>query len=182
MAKQIKRLSLYISTLIMSLILSIFATGCSANYHIRKAISKGYRCEEGFADTIRISSIDSIPYVLRDSIAWERVIVQKDTIVHYRASKVPKTRFEIRFDNRRFADSLKNVRKMYSDNLKAYKKINFDRVKAYKKIVQIQTKPQYKFKIDWRYVIVAYILGFFTRLSISETFRSRISLLTKFLK
>lgn len=174
MAQQIKRLSLYISTLII-------LSSCSAHYHIVRAMKKGYRCNE-VSDTIRISSIDSIPYVLRDSIAWEKVIVQKDTIIRYRASKVPKTRFEIRFDNRRFADSLKNVRKMYFDSLKAYKKINSDRVKAYKKIVKIQTKPLYKFKIDWRYVIVAYILGFFTRLSLSETFRSRISLLTKFLK
>ena len=109
--------------LILSLLLSIFATSCSVNYHLNKAIKKGYRCDE-VADTIRITSIDSIPYVLRDSIYWEKVIVQKDTIVRYKTSYVPKTRFEIRFDNKRFNDSLKAVKSMYSDSLKAAIKIN----------------------------------------------------------
>lgn len=109
--------------LILSLILSIFVTSCSVNYHVRKAFKKGYTCDE-VADTIRITSIDSIPYVLRDSIFWEKVIVQKDTIVRYKTSYVPKTRFEVRFDNKRFNDSLKAVKSMYSDSLKAAIKIN----------------------------------------------------------
>ena len=74
------RLVLFISVFLLA--------SCSANYHLRKAIKKGYSCDT-IADTITITSIDSIPYVLRDSIAWERVIVQKDTIVRYKASKVP---------------------------------------------------------------------------------------------
>jgi hypothetical protein len=75
------------------LLLILLFSSCSANYHLRKAIKKGYSCDT-IADTITVSSIDSIPYVLRDSIMWERVIVQKDTIVRYKASKVPKTRYQ----------------------------------------------------------------------------------------
>jgi hypothetical protein len=48
-------------------ILVFLLASCSANYHLRKAIKKGYSCDT-IADTITISSIDSIPYVLRDSI------------------------------------------------------------------------------------------------------------------
>lgn len=65
-----------VSIIILSLISTIFATSCSVNYHLRKAILKGYKCDVD-SDTITISSIDSIPYVLRDSIFWEKVIVQK---------------------------------------------------------------------------------------------------------
>ena len=97
--------------LILSLILSIFATSCSVNYHVRKAIKKGYRCDE-IADTIRITSVDSIPYVLRDSIMWERVLVQKDTIVRYKRSFVPKTRFETRIEYKLKRDTLKMIEKV----------------------------------------------------------------------
>ena len=100
------------SLLILSLISTILATSCSVNYHVRKAFDKGYRCEEGGADTIRISTIDSIPYVLRDSIAWERVLVQKDTIVRYKVSKVPQTRFEKRIEYKLKRDTLRMIEKV----------------------------------------------------------------------
>jgi hypothetical protein len=96
---------------------------CSVNYHLNKAIKKGYRCDE-VGDTIRITSVDSIPYFLNDSIVWEKVITQKDTIIRYKTSFVPKTRYEIRFDNKRFNDSLKHIRKVYTDSLEAAIKIN----------------------------------------------------------
>ena len=98
-------------TLVLSLILAVIVTSCSANYHVRKAIKKGYRCDT-IADTITINSIDSIPYVLRDSIAWERVIVQKDTIIRYKVSKVPKTRLETRIEYRLKHDTLKLIEKV----------------------------------------------------------------------
>jgi len=97
--------------LILSLISTILATSCSVNYHVRKAIKKGYRCEE-IADTFVINSIDSIPYVLRDSIYWEKVLVQKDTIVRYKASKVPKTRFETRIEYKLKRDTLRMIEKV----------------------------------------------------------------------
>ena len=98
-------------TLTLSLILAIIVTSCSANYHVRKAIKKGYRCDT-IADTITINSIDSIPYVLSDSIAWERVIVQKDTIIRYKRSFVPKTRLETRIEYRLKRDTLKLIEKV----------------------------------------------------------------------
>ena len=104
-----KRLSTY--SLILSLILAIFATGCSANYHIRRAMKKGFSVGES-ADTIRISTIDSIPYVLRDSIYWEKVIVQKDTIVRYKRLEVPKTRFETRIEYKLKRDTLRMIEKV----------------------------------------------------------------------
>jgi hypothetical protein len=111
------------SKLILSLILSIFATSCSVNYHVRKAIKKGYRCDE-IADTITINTIDSIPYVLRDSIAWEKVIVQKDTIVRYKRSFVPKTRLETRIEYKLKRDTLKMIEKVEVIKYKTRKQEN----------------------------------------------------------
>ena len=149
MVKQAKRLSLYISTLII-------LGSCSANYHVLRAIKKGYTCGDT-ADTITISTIDSIPYVLRDSIYWEKVIVQKDTIVRYKAYKVPQTRFQTRIE---------------------YKyKVKYIKAEAQK--VKYKNKYITKTKVNWLFVILAFILGFLVRLTLSETFRSRIKLLTK---
>ena len=61
---------------------------CSVNYHLNKAIKKGYRCDE-VSDTISITTVDSIPYIVNDSIVWEKIITQKDTIVSYKTSYVP---------------------------------------------------------------------------------------------
>jgi hypothetical protein len=96
---------------------------CSVNYHLKKAIKKGYRCDE-ISDTIQITSVDSIPYIVNDSIVWEKIITQKDTIILHKTSYVPKTRFIVRMDNKRFKDSLKYIQKVYSDSLEASVKIN----------------------------------------------------------
>jgi len=112
------------SKLILSLILAIFATSCSVNYHVRKAFDKGYRCEGGGADTIRISTIDSIPYVLRDSIAWKKVLVQKDTIVRYKRSYVPKTRFQTKIEYRLKRDTLRMIEKVEVVKWKTEKRKN----------------------------------------------------------
>ena len=94
------------------LFISVFLlASCSANYHVQKAIKKGYRCEE-VADTFVINSIDSIPYVLRDSIMWEKVLIQKDTIVRYKVSKLPLTRYQTRIQYKLKRDTLKMIEKV----------------------------------------------------------------------
>lgn len=141
------------------LIVALLLSSCSAHYHVVKAMKKGYRCDET-SDTITISSIDSIPYVLRDSIYWEKVIVQKDTIVRYKRSFVPKTRFETKIEY----------------------KYKTKYIKAEAQKVKYQNKYITKTKVNWLFVIIAFIVGFFTRLALSETFRSRIQLFTKLFK
>jgi ribosomal protein L21 len=105
------------------LIVLVLLSSCSANYHLRKAIKKGYRCDE-IADTITINTIDSIPYVLRDSIAWEKVIIQKDTIVRYKRSFVPKTRLETRIEYKLRRDTLKMIEKVEVIKYKTRKQEN----------------------------------------------------------
>ena len=97
--------------IISGYILIFFLASCSANYHLRKAIKKGYSCDT-IADTITVSSIDSIPYVLRDSIMWEKVIVQKDTIVRYKRSFVPQTRLQTRIEYKLKRDTLRMIEKV----------------------------------------------------------------------
>ena len=71
--------------------------GCSAQYHLNKAIKKGYTCEQT-GDTIRITTLDSIPVIVNDTIVWEKFITTKDTIIKYNTIYVPKTRQEKRIE------------------------------------------------------------------------------------
>ena len=73
----------------------ILLSSCSAQYHLNKAIKKGYTCEET-GDTIRITTLDSIPVIIHDSIVWEKFITTKDTIIKYKSVYVPKTKIELK--------------------------------------------------------------------------------------
>jgi hypothetical protein len=77
------------------LIFSILLYSCSAQYHLNKAIKKGYKCEET-GDTIRITTLDSIPVIVNDTIVWEKFISTKDTVIKYNTVYVPKTRIQLK--------------------------------------------------------------------------------------
>ena len=76
-------------------IISILLYSCSAQFHLNKAIKKGYKCEET-GDTIRITTLDSIPVIVNDTIVWEKFISTKDTIIKYNTVYVPKTRIQLK--------------------------------------------------------------------------------------
>ena len=88
-------------------IISILLYSCSAQYHLNKAIKKGYKCEET-GDTIRIMSVDSVPIIINDTIVWEKFITTKDTIIKYRTTYVPKTKIQLK---REFKIKIKTIYK-----------------------------------------------------------------------
>ena len=77
------------------LIFSVLLYSCSSQYHLNKAIKKGYVCEET-GDTIRITTLDSIPVIVNDTIVWEKYISTKDTVIKYNTVYVPKTRIQLK--------------------------------------------------------------------------------------
>lgn len=89
------------------LIISILLYSCSAQFHLNKAIKKGYKCEET-GDTIRIMSVDSVPIIINDTIVWEKFITTKDTIIQYKNVYVPKTRIQLK---REFKIKIKTIYK-----------------------------------------------------------------------
>jgi hypothetical protein len=99
------------------LICLLILTSCSVNYHLNKAIKKGYRCDT-ISDTIRITKVDSFLVWKHDTTYWVKVVSSKDTIIYYKTSYYPKTRYEMRFDYKRFNDSLHSIRLMYKDSLR----------------------------------------------------------------
>jgi hypothetical protein len=99
------------------LFLILLLASCSVQNLISRAERKGYRCDT-ITDTIRVVKVDSFLVVKHDTTYWEKIITSKDTIIRYRTSYIPKTRYEIRYDYKRFNDSLKVIRLMYKDSLR----------------------------------------------------------------
>ena len=77
----------------------LLLNSCSAQYHLNKAISKGYACEQT-SDTIRITTLDSIPVIINNEIIYEKFINTKDTIIKYKTVYVPKTRLDKKIEYR----------------------------------------------------------------------------------
>ena len=76
-------------------ILIAMLCSCSVNYHINKATKKGFKCAET-SDTIRITTLDSIPYIVNDTIVWEKFLTTKDTVIIYKNVYIPKTKWQVR--------------------------------------------------------------------------------------
>jgi hypothetical protein len=103
----------------------LLLSSCSSQYHLNKAISKGYACEQT-SDTIRITTLDSIPVIINDTIVWEKIINTKDTIIKYNTVYVPKTR-----QDKRIEYKIK-VKTIYKDRVveKAQAKAEVQKAKA----------------------------------------------------
>jgi hypothetical protein len=96
----------------------VFLYSCSAEYHLNKAIKKGYKCEET-GDTIRITTIDSIPYIVNDTIRWEKIITTKDTIIKYNKVYVPKTKWQVKTELKFQRDTIRIKEKTKQAEAKA---------------------------------------------------------------
>jgi len=105
---------------ILSLIVTILATSCTANYHVRKAMKKGYRCDS-VADTIRITSVDSFPVIVDNKIVYEYYHTTKDTIVRYNTSFVPLTKYQERIHYKLKRDTIRQVQKIEVAKYKSQK-------------------------------------------------------------
>tara|TARA_R100001443_G_scaffold73975_1_gene81826 strand:+ start:120 stop:542 length:423 start_codon:yes stop_codon:yes gene_type:complete len=102
-------------------VLTLFS--CSAKYHYRKALKKGLELTQT-SDTIRISTIDSVPVIKHDTIVYEKFFSSKDTVVMYKNVYVPQTRLETRIEYKLKRDTLKMITRVEVHKAKADAKIN----------------------------------------------------------
>ena len=103
------------------LILTLFS--CSAKYHYRKALKKGLEVVKT-SDTIRITTIDSIPVIKHDTIVYEHFYTQKDTVVFYKNVEIPKTRLETRIEYKLKRDTIRMITRVEVQKAKADAKTN----------------------------------------------------------
>jgi len=75
------------------LLISLFLYSCSAQFHLNKAIKKGYVCKD-VADTLTITKLDSVLITKFDTTYYETFLRTYDTIIQWRTEYVPKTRLD----------------------------------------------------------------------------------------
>lgn len=81
------------------LLISLFLYSCSAQYHLNKAIKKGYVCKD-VADTLTITKLDSVLITKFDTTYYETFLRTFDTIIQWRTEYVPKTRLDKKIEYR----------------------------------------------------------------------------------
>jgi hypothetical protein len=137
--------------------------GCSAEYHMKKAIKKGYSLEM-IRDTVTITHLDSFKVIAKDTVYWIKYEKLKDSII-YRTQIKYVPRWKYRFDYKRFNDSLKYIRTMYADSLRyALKSQRNDtrhdiKVKRQtRKVIQSENKNGFADSMTWIAIIVFLLL------------------------
>ena len=111
------------------------------------------------SDTIRITSIDSIPVIMNDTIVWQKYITTKDTIIKYNNIYVPKTRWQTRIE--------------YKERVKTLK------IKGDTQWKTAKAKQVVKYKWSWYPIVISFFLGIFLRFLIQKGLIDRIALLFK---
>ena len=98
------------------LILTLFS--CSAKYHYRKALKKGLEVVKT-SDTIKITTIDSVPVIKHDTIVYKHFYTSKDTVVFYKNVEIPKTRLETRIEYKLKRDTIRMITRVEVQKAKA---------------------------------------------------------------
>ena len=130
-----------------------------AQYHYQKALKHGLKVVND-TDTIRITSIDSIPVIKNDTIVWEKFITTKDTIINFKNIYVPKTRWQTRIE--------------YKERVKTL------RIEGKTKWKTAKAVQVVKYRTNWWVVLVAFVLGFVIRFILNSTFISRVRLFFRY--
>jgi len=110
---------------IYSFVLLLTLFSCSSNYHYQKALKKGLEPIVS-TDTIRVSTIDSIPVIKHDTIVYEKFFSSKDTVIKYQNVYVPKTRLEIRTEYKTIRDTIRLTRVVEKAKAKASRPRGFE--------------------------------------------------------
>ena len=116
------------------LLISLFLYSCSAQFHLNKAIKKGYVCKDT-ADTLTITKLDSVLITKFDTTYYETFLRTFDTIVQWKTEYVPKTRLDKKIEYRIkvktiYKDRIVEKAKARAEGQKAKSKANSKRPKG----------------------------------------------------
>ena len=131
-------------------------TSCSSTYHLNKAIKKEPTIlnTQVVRDTIQITTLDSIPYIVNDTIKYKVFEKVTDTIVEfqYKYLTAPETRQDKRLRYKENKLIKKNSLKL--DKLLA--RLN-------KRTKNVQTRQENKGSKWYIFILIGVLIGFLTR-------------------
>ena len=115
-------------------IISIFLYSCSAQFHLNKAIKKGYVCVD-IADTLTITKLDSVLITKFDTTYYKTFINTFDTIIQWKTQYVPKTRLDKKIEYRIkvktiYKDRIVEKAKARAEGQKAKSEVKLNRPKG----------------------------------------------------
>ena len=144
------------------IILIAIMYSCSVEYHINKAIQKGFKCDQT-SDTIMITKLDSILIIKNDTSYYEKFIVQTDTIIEYKTIYRPQTKFEKKLEYKIKVKEIYKDRIIYKERAKAEGK------KAKAEIKKVQDKKNWaNLNLLFIGVFIGIVLSWLLRKSIKE--------------
>ena len=131
--------------------LAIILCSCSPQFHLNKFYKKGGEIEQ-VEKTVTIKEVITVNG--KDSIIFRTVSVECP-------EPIIKTRWKVRFDNKRFKDSLNSVRTQYKDSLRyalrTYKnelKNDYKVIKSNDKTKRVETRQENKRSLWWLFFIL----------------------------
>ena len=98
------------------LILILLLSSCTSTYYLKKAIKKDPEIlqDRVIVDTLKIETLDSIPYIVNDTIRYTYFKTVRDTIIttKYKYIKNPKTRQQTRLESKKEIKTIKETAKI----------------------------------------------------------------------
>ena len=142
-------------------LISLFLYSCSAQFHLNKAIKKGYVCED-IADTLTITKLDSVLVTKFDTTYYETFLRTFDTIIQWRTEYVPKTRLDKKIEYRIkiktiYKDRIVEKAKAKSEGQKAKSEANSNRPKGNLNLLFVGVGIGLLLSWLWKYAIKSVI-------------------------
>lgn len=110
------------------IILLLILSSCSSTFHLKRAIKKDPEIlqEKTVTDTIRIETLDSIPYVVNDTVRYTYFKTITDTLIQFRYKYIKpiKTRQEIRLKSKQDIKVIKEDAKTDRLDARLEKRLN----------------------------------------------------------
>lgn len=149
-----------VMTYFAALMLCAFlSSGCSATRLHDKAVQKGY-VHAVHVDTLKVSYVDTF---YKDGKPYPVIKYRDSIIIKTETEYIPKWR--VRFDSRRFADSLAMIRAMYADSLKYALKtqkviVKYEIKKDKQQTKRTQSENKNGFADSMKWLVVFVIIAF----------------------
>lgn len=146
------------------LIFIIILSSCSSSYHLKKAIKKDDTIlqERTITDTLRIETIDSIPYIVNDTIRYTYFKRFTDTLIQtkYKYIQAPKTRQETRLEYKRDVKYNNQAARTERKRVVSQRRVNVVTQKMNKKIQNVKERTKRNVRLWISLILVALVVGF----------------------
>ena len=151
---------------IVVMLIVLILTSCSSTKLLNRAIKKDPTILHNtvIRDTIKITKIDSIPYIVNDTIKWKYIERITDTIVEfeYKYITAPITRQQTRLNEREDRLELKYKFKLDKIVSKYDAKIERLNARLLKRTTNVQVRQENKGSNWYWFLLIGILLGAFT--------------------